>query len=258
MQLGPNLTIRGDVVEKRGPSHALQIEAEKMRRAATIANASRLFRVPELIAFDSDKGVLRMEYLPGLRGIRRANLPADEYLSIVDRAGDALRAIHAGLMLPPELELPLPNELDHAGGGVFLHGDYSGENVCVMGNGGETQLVVIDWQISPRIGTDATFGTQYFDIGWFIGNLFRKPVYEYLVGPDVRLAAMSFLRGYLRNGQMQGELLGLNRYLERLCDYRRENHEKNLFLLKRILLAPGINAWKRFARTLDVRMLENA
>src|SRR5690606_39135625 len=104
-------------------------------------------------------------------------------------------------------------------GNVFLHGDYSGENVCVMGVGGEAQLVLIDWQISPRIGNNATFGTQYFDIGWFIGNLFRKPAYEYLVGPDVRLTAMSFLQGYSRNDQMQGEFLGLSRYLERLCEY---------------------------------------
>lgn len=229
-----------------------------MQHAEVIAKASGLFRVPELVGLDQEEGVLRMEYIPGLRGIRRARLPADRYLAAVDRAGEALCRIHRDLALPPEFLLSLPDELDQAGTGVCLHGDYSGENVCVVERNGVIQLVVIDWQATPRLGSIATYGTRYFDIGWFIGNLFRKPVYKYMAGPAVQRAAMSFLQGYMRNNPVQDDLPGFKEYLERLCDYRLENHEKGLFFLKRILLSPGFGAWKAFARTLDARTLENA
>jgi len=258
VQLTPNLVIRGHVVEKRGPPRALRIEAEKMQRAAAIGKASGLFRVPELVGLDLEEGVLRMEYVRGLRGIRRVRLPTDRYLRAIEQAGEALCRIHRDLALPSEFRLSLPDELDHVGTGVCLHGDYSGENVCVVEREGKIQLVVIDWQTTPRIGIVATYGTRYFDIGWFIGNLFRKPVYKYLAGPAVEKAALSFLRGYMRNAPGRDHFCGLGEYLERLCDYRLENHEKGLFFLKRMLLSPGLGAWKTFARTLDARTLENA
>lgn len=243
------IEIREAVVVKRGAPGALRIEAEKMARARDIGLASGLFRVPEIHECDDARGVLVMERIPGLVGFRRATFGRAEARSMLDRVGRSLAQVHQHLVLPEALRRPLPAALDQPGSAAFLHGDFSAENVCVASGG---QLVLIDWQISPRCGTEENWGTRYFDVCWFVGNLFRKPAWEYLRGLPPGEAAGLFMDGYRREGGSI-EPTAFVTYHRAFFDFRIGTQEKGLDLARKALLHHGFKQWEKFIEEFPAR-----
>jgi len=229
------------VVVKRGAPTAIRVEAEKMSRAREIGRSCGLFLVPEVHEYD-ERGVLVMERIRGIKGIRRARLPRLRMLALFELAGRSLAQVHKHLVLPEELRSPLPPALDQSGSQAFLHGDFSAENVCVTPDG---TLVLIDWQMSPRYGSIETWGTRYFDVCWFIGNLFRKPAYDYLLGVPTALAARTFLDGYQKEG-CTIEPAPFGAYHRAFFESRIRTQESGLWFAKKALLRHGFKQWERF------------
>lgn len=255
------VSLEGGVIVKRGDPQKIAIEAAKMQAAAIVGRESGLFQVPAIVDLDAERGVLRMEYVPGIRGIRRFRGRDADLVNLMRHVGEALAAIHMGLRLPDSMRRPLAGSVPDCEGAVYLHGDFSGENVCVLAEDGERpRLIILDWQTSLIAGGEGTYGTPYFDVAWFVGNLFRKPVYKYLSQPDPAVAADSFIDAY---SAIVGDLFDrqtFSIYLSSLLQFRQRVHESELLWIKRLLLAHGFVRWGRYAvsrvpkRNVDARL----
>jgi aminoglycoside phosphotransferase (APT) family kinase protein len=92
------------------------------------------------------------------------------------------------------MRMSLPEELSFPRDEVFLHGDLSVSNVCVMDS--EPQIIIIDWQMTPLHGGRSTYGTRYFDIMWFISNLILRPDMKFLYSNPVEPVVRAFLDAY--------------------------------------------------------------
>lgn len=237
---------RASSVVKRDDPWRIRIEVAKLRAAAQIGLESGLFTVPRVLVAESGADSYEMERIDGLVGIRRVDATHTRRLLLMERTGRALAAIHARLSLPVDMTIDLPKQV--AGGeegAVYLHGDFSGENVCVLAS---DDLVILDWQATPKLGGQATRGTPYFDLAWFIGNLYRRPPNRLIRPVSIDECAMAFVRGYAAMRELSFE--GLGHYLSRLAVLRQTVFDQHQPFLKRFALRPGFGLWRRFAQQL--------
>ena len=229
---------------KSGDPVLLSIEAYKLTMAAKIARQTNLFEVPRIIEFDEQNGLLTTEWIPDLVPIRNICLPSSNSNSVMRRVGRALAAIHALLSLPPHLRIGLPASIADAGNQAFLHGDFSGENVCFRMT--DCSVVILDWSMTRLLGGTSTFGTSYFDIAWFINNLFTKPVHALLRGPKPCSSADNFLDGYLAQAGAGFDEQRFRRYHARFSTYRLRLRKRCDPPMKRLMLAPGALLWRQY------------
>lgn len=171
--MSDNVEIRAEQVIKTGEPAALRIEAEKTRRAGTIGRDSRLFEAPEVLAFDQKAGILTFARVPDIRGLRDVLRGKDGHTELMSRLGRTLATIHERLQLPADMAGPLPQPYRLDEHEVFIHGDFSLGNIFLTQ---DDQLVIIDWQTTSKIGPTRTYGTRYYDVMWFVYNLFYRPL----------------------------------------------------------------------------------
>jgi tRNA A-37 threonylcarbamoyl transferase component Bud32 len=216
-------------VIKFGPAEVLRIEAEKTRRAHAIGKGGGLFRVPRVLSFNPSRGELVLERLNGIQPFQKAFSFGPRYRSSARLLGKSLAAVHARLTLPSGMKIPLPAELDGPGKKVFLHGDLSVYNVCT----GEKfpPVVILDWQMTKVHGGEATYGTPFFDLIWFINNLFYRPGLSHLNQNRVISVAEAFLEGYGDFNQAE-----LSVYAEKFFHYKLPSRVKNSAWRERFLL----------------------
>lgn len=228
------------VVIKRGLPELMRVEAEKMTRAREIGEASGLFTVPRLLDFDDVTGKLTMEWIPGLTGLRRARLNRPDLVNFTYMVGRSLAAVHAKLDLPfgPRTSLAPPWASNVRR--CFIHGDVSTENVCYS-SANPGKPVLIDWQTTARHGGEATYDTGYFDVAWFMSNLFHVPFYRAMPGRLIA-AARSFLEGYFGNDDAA---------FEEFRDYHRmffvekmKMRRASMGVAKRVVLSRGASLWQ--------------
>lgn len=230
-------------VIKRGPPDLMRVEAEKMSRAALIGRETGLFRVPELLEYSDEAGVLTIERIPGLIGIRRAPLDAAALLEFVARTGASLAAVHRDLRLPSYMDRPLDAPWAGAVRLSYIHGDFSVENVCVDPAHPELP-VVIDWQTTQRHGGIATFDSAYFDIAWFINNWFYKPVYRLRPRREYGVARV-FLEEYANAaGTFDRREFGV--YHREFFEKKMKARRTSMSLLKRAIFSRGNALWDTF------------
>lgn len=233
--------------KKCGQKDSIEVESLKMTLAHEIAERSMLFRVPQVIS--TGERCIETSYLPGLVPFRRSLSDRDKRLLIANKAGAALAAIHANLKLPDAWKHELPEGLrGECSDSVYIHGDFSGENVCVDQDG---NIVILDWSMTPRFGGKSTYGTRYFDVCWFLCNLFRRPVYEYAFLGSLSSLASAFLQGYEAHAGMAYSPVSLVQYHRRFFEFRIMNRSsEELFPPKRLLLSSGFRAWNSYMRSL--------
>lgn len=208
------ICVERDRVVKTADPARLRVEVEKTRRAHEIGGRSGLFRVPAVLEHDEAQGVAVFERIRGLRPVRSALLSGGRGgRGLAEQCARALAAIHRELALPEAMKIPLPPELAASGPGVFLHGDFNGANVC-RGGGNGLELVVLDWQMTPRHGGQATHGTRLFDVVWFVNFLLWAPGWRHVVGDPAGPMVRVFLDAYFREaaaGEAEAELAGYAR-----------------------------------------------
>jgi len=162
-----------NVARKRGPPHTLALEVAKTRAAMEIGDSTGAFYVPRVLRHDPEAGVIDFERMSDLVPLAAMAGRRDTRLHpIMRRAGQALALVHTRLVLPPEMRIPLPPEwmrppAEH----VFVHGDFSFQNVAC--HEPTNRLVILDWSIMPFLNTPGMFGPKYFDVVWFVVNLFH-------------------------------------------------------------------------------------
>jgi tRNA A-37 threonylcarbamoyl transferase component Bud32 len=125
-------------------------EAGRMRAAADIAAATLEFRVPSVVAEDSESMVLTVEYVPGFRPLA-AVAGRDIRLDVcLRRIGRILGLVHGGTWVNDAgLHQPL------------YHGDATLHNFGVDAHG---EIVLLDWDDAPGLGGIAV-GAQQCDVG---------------------------------------------------------------------------------------------
>jgi hypothetical protein len=187
------ITFEKNTVTKSAAPDLMRVEVEKTRRAHEIGKDCGLFRAPRVLDYDDAKGMAVFERIHGLVGIRPYIAFGDPDYRIIDNLANALRVIHREMKLPAELVIPLPSEY-RATNEVFLHGDLSVDNVCTVE--GTLPLVIIDWNTTPLHGGRATYGTRYFDLAWFLHNLFNRPSYKVLFSDPITPVARRFVDVY--------------------------------------------------------------
>ncbi len=177
----------------------MRVEVEKTRRAFEISKDCGCFRVPEVLEYDEVTGVAVFERLD-IRPISKAVGWGEPRRTIARWLGTALAIIHRDLMLPHDMCVPLPAELALPHGQVFLHGDLGVENVCVGRSW--PRLVIVDWQMTGVYGGEATYGTRYFDILWFVHNLINRPQPRFLFSNPVAPVTRAFIESYFQEARL--------------------------------------------------------
>lgn len=249
MSVKDNITFCTDTVIKTGEPHLMRVEVEKTNIALQIGRQSGLFRVPEIIDYDAIKGKVVFERITDIHGVRHAVSHGEKYGEILERIGIALAEIHKKLELPEDMVDNLPEEFCFTGNEVFLHGDFSVDNICVSDK--NHAIIILDWQMTKMHGGKATYGTRYFDIVWFINNLFTKPFHKYLSGPSVRRAAEKFLSGYISNSDVSWNTQEFASYMMKFYITKMAQRRKRLTWKRRLLLWPGHVSWHMFTKSIN-------
>jgi len=208
-----NVQFQGDTVIKSGDPAFIRIEVEKTRRAGSIGRESGLFRVPQVIHHDESRGVAVFERIRGIEPLYSATSWGRLCISLVERIGKSLAVVHRNLELPPDMVIPLPPEFAAIGQDVFLHGDPSVRNICIERD--SSSIVIIDWQMTPVHGGQATYGCRYFDILWFINNLLWVPRLRHLFSDPVSPVARKFLESYYLEANIPYDAEAISGYAER-------------------------------------------
>lgn len=180
-----------NTVTKTAAPNLMRIEVEKTRRAYEIGKSCGLFRVPEILDYDETKGQVVFERIERIQPIIHVQ---NQWKSVMERIGRSLAIIHRTLSLPQEMAIPLPSEFALPGTEVFLHGDFNGFNICI--DTCSLSIVILDWQMTPRHGGQATYGSRYFDLLWFVNCILWSPTVRYLFYDPVTPAAKSLFRSY--------------------------------------------------------------
>jgi len=237
---------KGSVIVKHGVPRLMRIEMEKMSRAFAIGRNTGLFRVPEVLGYDDLTGELTIERIHGLVGVRRALMTDSQMEAFAARAGASLAAIHRELQLPPELRHSLPAPWSENCATAFLHGDFSTENVCVD-PADPGVPVIIDWQTTKRHGGEATFDTSYFDVVWFISNLFYKVPFRLRAKHDCAVAA-SFFESYALASRCMDHS-AFHKYHRRFYVEKVRARMSTMSFPMRVVFSRGQSMWDSFIRS---------
>jgi hypothetical protein len=240
------------MITKTAAPHLMRVEVEKMRTAYRIGKTSRLFRVPEVLAHDEAKGQVTLEWIAEMQPVRRSILGAAQRGPLMERMGRVLATIHRELSLPAEMLVPLPPEFALPGTEVFLHGDFSANNVHLERR--HSEIVVLDWQMTSMHGGAATHGSRYFDLIWFVNCLLWTPSARYLLGDPVAPLIRPFLESYFREAELQYDAEALACYAARFFEAKLPLRGKHATWRTRILFPRSRALTQRFIA--DLRQMK--
>jgi hypothetical protein len=190
-----------NTVTKLSEPALMRVEVEKTRRAHKIGKDCGLFRVPEIIDYDELKGKVVFERIKNIHPVRPALYDINKNKHIIECIGSSLAIIHHNLSLPQNIIIPLPSELNLSGSEVFLHGDFNCVNVCK--DNGSQSIIILDWQMTSVFGGQATFGTRYFDLLFFISSLYNRPTLRHLFSDPVHPVARDYLDAYFKESGIE-------------------------------------------------------
>jgi len=196
--MSKKIKIIDNIYRKTPIVNSLQIEAEKTKRAAHIGQNSGIFYVPRILRISEKDNIIDFEYIANLCTLQHLVVSGNPQLTdILIRTGEALAVIHKELILPGNMKKNLPdiwirNEADN----VFIHGDFTLHNVCFHKT--TNSIVILDWSTARFIDAEATFGSRYFDIIWFIYHIFHFFPMSNILKWNADKMANAFLRGYIK------------------------------------------------------------
>ena len=245
------VTIKDDVVIKIADPKLMRIEVEKTVRAHQIGQTSGLFRVPKVLDYDDAAGRATFELILDTKKLRSAITSEAASLPLMKMAAEALAIVHKDLTLPENMKVVLPDEYHLPGNEVFIHGDFGLGNVCVSAD--SRNLVIFDWQATQKLNVTATYGTRYFDVMWFIYNLFHRPVgsERYRIAAPAAPLARVFLAHYLETSNYSGDYDQIRSYMRRFTSAKLAARGSWLHLKRRLMLIPSHIQLYRFIRSFD-------
>ena len=236
----------GSVIIKTGMPELMRIEVEKTRRAYEISKQCNLFQVPEVLDCDESEGTAKFEFVRDIQTLREVMAAGSPIDSLMEKLGHGLAVIHRDLTLPDGMLVPLSKDYCLPGTEVFLHGDLGLRNVCV--NVKDSRVVILDWRTTVKLGEYATYGSRYFDLMWFVYNLFYRPISRARYDASVPVAplAESFLCAYFSTTDYGYDQREFVCYMKRFLDVKLSARKKGGHFKRRLLLVPSHVKLRRF------------
>lgn len=183
------------MVRKHLNCTALKAEYSRTIAASLVASKCGLFSVPKIVGFDPDSGVLESERIQDLTTLRQMLVARDrQAYQVLRQTGACLAAVHASLREDHIDLLPLPSFLQPEEERVFLHGDFTADNVGISPSRG--RLIIYDWSTASMMGGHGNYGSRYFELVWFTGFLFQTAPPRLLWRWKAEQMASVFLAGY--------------------------------------------------------------
>jgi len=189
------VTFRDTTVVKTMDPAKAEIEVATCQAAFRLSRTNRLFRVPEIVDSDLEKGEIEFERLSGIATLGQwlADNPRD--LDVIRRAGTVLAEVHTDLAIPPENCHRFsgcwgPYDSDH----TPLHGDFNTINVCYKADTDE--IVVLDWTTGLDFGPQMNFGPRSIDLSCFLHSLLMHQRDCFSAVSLLRKRAEAFLAAY--------------------------------------------------------------
>lgn len=200
------LDTKGCQIIKKSEPSLMKIEYEKHRKAYELGLKSNLFKVPKIFDYDSQKGIIKMEYFPNIQSYDSISSPSEE---LVIKIAHSLSYIHDNLVLKDQITSPLLSELGSKYK-AFIHGDFNGRNVCVDNLSGD--IVILDWQTASFYGGKATYECRLFDLLWFATYSLRQPKKKDLnFFRTIRISKL-FIKSYMKVSKLQIDTAYLYNY----------------------------------------------
>jgi hypothetical protein len=170
------------------------------KSAYLLGEKSGLFYVPRILEENREQSWIKFEYIPGLTPLVDFLRSGDARLSeLLKKNGEILSFVHDNLHLG-KID-PIPDWFDCEGRHVFLHGDFNLINTQYDIQ--NRRIVILDWSLSPIMGTSGNWGVYYFDVAWMINTIFVFPPYmkfDYKYRKDL---SDVFLKSYLLSSNNQ-------------------------------------------------------
>lgn len=239
-------------VTKTSAPDLMRIEVEKTRRAFEIGKDSGLFRVPEVVEYNEDKGVAVFERIYGITPVWSVANRSSQYKALIEQIGCSLAVIHRNLVLPGKMTIALTAEFNLPGTEVFFHGDFNGINVCISAC--SPSVVILDWQMTSRHGGRATYGSRYFDIIWFINYILWTPTIHYLFSDPVSTMAKGFLESYFKESGLTYNMREFVQYAKDFFDTKLPLRKQHASWKARFLLKRSNILTERFVKSLETMM----
>lgn len=238
-----------NTVTKTSAPDLMRVEVEKTRRAFEIGKDCGLFRVPEIVEYNEDKGVAVFERIYGINPVRSVANGTSQYKDLMEQIGRSLAIIHRKLVLPDKMTIALSAEFNLPGTEVFFHGDFNGINVCVSAC--SPTVVILDWQMTSRHGGRATYGSRYFDIIWFINYILWTPTIKYLFSDPVSYIARDFLESYFKESRIAYDMREFVQYAKNFFDTKLPLRKQHASWKARYLLKRSNILTERFVKSLE-------
>ncbi len=246
-----NIQITDNAILKHGDAKLLLDEAVKTIKGSYISRKYKIFYVPKINECNFDQGYLNFERILNLTPIRDL-LFKKKQNEIFYNIGHSLILIHENLILEKNQKIPLPERIQEKGLNVFIHGDYSIDNVCI--DSVSKKLIIIDWQMTKVFGGTSTFGTPYFDLIWFLNNLYFQSFDRIIYSTRIKSYADSFLAGYIENSSQHFFLNDFSKYSIKFMKNRYAQKEKEWTIKNKINFLPYKYLLLKYLSSLTRRM----
>ena len=241
------IMINENTVVKTDYPIRLRAEAEKTIRAFEIGKDSGLFRVPRVLDYDFSKGILVLERLRNISRLAPVLCSGHEDRQLIDTIAMSLATIHEKMRLSAEMHVPLPAELSFPGSDVVLHGDMAIKNIFLTTD--RPGIAILDWQMTMVHGGDATYGTRYFDVMWFVSNLFglmcRLNHAPHLAKHAIPMARL-FIKSYCLAANISEDCADVISYMRQYFPYKIALSKQRCNLANRLLNMPVYSHIKKF------------
>jgi hypothetical protein len=243
------IKIGENTVTKTSDPKRMSVEVEKTLRARTIGKNCGLFYVPEVLEYNNSKGLAVFERIHHISPIINVLKSTKQCSPIVKQVGSALAVIHRELTLPDEMIIELPLEFRSHGTEVFIHGDFNPINVCISLD--TPSIIILDWQMTGQHGGEATYGTRYFDLIWFVNYLLWSPTFKFFFPDQVNKITKLFFQSYFKESGLFYDVEMFVRYSNNFFETKLPDRKKTTSRAERYLLPYSKELTKRFIKSLN-------
>ncbi len=243
------VTLEENKVIKEGLPKLMKIEYEKTLQAFNIFNKSDFFCVPKILDYDQEKGRIVFERIENVLKVGRFQNLSIYGIDTTAKIATGLANIHMNFNLPENLIEPLPKELaDYDSQQVFIHGDFTGNNILFSPN--DNKLYIIDWMMTKSHEGMATYGTAFWDIAWFLNFQFYSIINLDYFNRKIEQEALTFIISYSKEIKFDFNIHKFSDYLLKFVNCKISLRKRTLPYHHFIRLWPSHLRFISFAKRL--------